>query len=98
MFKSRKATGGTIGGKSGLQSKIAHTTIIPALGNRDLKLLQDLITAEKSVVSSLLRLSTDYGKAAEALRIWGQGEGDDLGVSTFRLSFILGCLTAHWPP
>ncbi|KAF9505923.1 hypothetical protein BS47DRAFT_486184 [Hydnum rufescens UP504] len=78
MFKSLKSTGGA-GGKSGLQSKIAHTTIIPALGNRDLKLLQDFITAEKSVVSSLQRLSADYGKAAEALRIWGHGEGDDLG-------------------
>lgn len=33
-----------------VSNKIAHTAILP-LGNKDLRLLQDLITAEKSVVS-----------------------------------------------
>lgn len=81
-------------------AKIAHNTTIPALAgtNPDLRPLQDLITAEKSVLVScvtsnkglrsgteppfrrLQRLSTDLAKASEALRIWGQGEGDDLGV------------------
>ncbi|KAG8911393.1 hypothetical protein FRC01_005734 [Tulasnella sp. 417] len=32
--------------------QLAHTTMLPALGNQDLKLLQDLITAEKSVILS----------------------------------------------
>ena len=72
MFKSRKS--------GGLQSKIAHTTILPALGNKDLRTLQDFITAEKGIVSGLQRLATDWGKAADALRTWGVGEGDDLGV------------------
>ncbi|KAF5367286.1 hypothetical protein D9615_010459 [Tricholomella constricta] len=31
------------------------------------------------VLISLQKLSTDFAKAAEALRIWGSGEGDDLG-------------------
>lgn len=81
-------------------TKIAHNTTIPALAgtNPDLRPLQDLITAEKTLLVScvtlngvlpadteplffrLQRLSTDLTKASEALRIWGQGEGDDLGV------------------
>lgn len=32
-------------------------------------------------IPSLQNLSGEFGKAAEALRVWGAGEGDDLGVS-----------------
>ena len=91
--------------------KIAHNTTIPGLaGKQDLRSLQDLITAEKTVLNSyvilafqirllgsrerrLQRLSTDFARAAEALRIWGQGEGDDLGVRAFLypLSTLLMC-------
>ncbi|KAK2467644.1 hypothetical protein APHAL10511_000499 [Amanita phalloides] len=61
-------------------TKIAHNSTIPALaGNSDLRPLQDLITAEKAVLVSLQRLSSDVAKASEALRLWGLGEGDDLG-------------------
>ena len=84
-------------------TKIAHNSTLPALaGNKDLRPLQDLITAEKAVIvssvfcsyhgtlngfqdfiySRLQRLSIDYAKASEALRIWGSGEGEDLGVRT----------------
>ncbi|KAJ4471984.1 hypothetical protein J3R30DRAFT_3522422 [Lentinula aciculospora] len=60
-------------------TKIAHNSTIPSLGtNKDLRPLQDVITAEKSVLISLQKLSVDIGKAAEALRIWGSGEGEDL--------------------
>lgn len=80
-------------------TKIAHNSTIPALavGNRDLRPLQDLITAEKSVLVSLQRLSTDLTKASEALKAWGQGEGDDLGdvltASTTLLSHFSAALT-----
>ncbi|KAG6830787.1 hypothetical protein H0H87_007040 [Tephrocybe sp. NHM501043] len=61
-------------------TKLAHNSTIPALGgNNDLKPLQDLILAEKQVLTSLQKLSSDLAKSAEALRIWGSGEGDDLG-------------------
>ncbi|KAG6835375.1 hypothetical protein H0H93_002039, partial [Arthromyces matolae] len=61
-------------------NKLAHNSTLPSLGgNNDLKPLQDLILAEKQVLTSLQKLSTDVAKAAEALRIWGSGEGDDLG-------------------
>ncbi|KAG9043388.1 hypothetical protein FS837_009674 [Tulasnella sp. UAMH 9824] len=65
--------------RSTLSKQIAHTTILPALGNKDLKLLQDLITAEKFAVSSSQKLADDWAKAADALKAWGAGEGDDLG-------------------
>ncbi|KAG8898079.1 hypothetical protein FRC00_003382, partial [Tulasnella sp. 408] len=65
--------------RSTFSKQIAHTTILPALGNKDLKLLQDLITAEKFAVSSSQKLADDWAKAADALKAWGAGEGDDLG-------------------
>ncbi|KAL1701001.1 hypothetical protein EV121DRAFT_282961 [Schizophyllum commune] len=66
-------------------TKIAHNTTIPALaGNKDLRPLQDLIHAEKSVLISLQKLSVDINKAAEALRNWGATEGEDLSVRRSR--------------
>ncbi|KAH9941303.1 uncharacterized protein BXZ73DRAFT_42005 [Epithele typhae] len=63
--------------------KIAHNTTMPGIpglaGKQDLRALQDLITAEKTVLTSLQRLSVDFARASDALRMWGQGEGDDLG-------------------
>ncbi|CDO70616.1 hypothetical protein BN946_scf184748.g13 [Trametes cinnabarina] len=62
--------------------KLAHNTTVPGLpglsAKQDLRALQDLITAEKGIMNSLQRLSADFTKAAEALKIWGLGEGDDL--------------------
>lgn len=60
-------------------AKIAHNSTIPALaGNSDLRQFQDLINAEKVVLVSIQRLGVDITKAAESLRAWGVGEGDDL--------------------
>ncbi|TFY52727.1 hypothetical protein EVJ58_g9852, partial [Rhodofomes roseus] len=69
--------------------KIAHNSTLPVLGgNKDLRALQDLITAEKAVLNSMQRLSADFAKASEALKTWGMGEGDDLGVSSL---FTIAC-------
>ncbi|KII85674.1 hypothetical protein PLICRDRAFT_56887 [Plicaturopsis crispa FD-325 SS-3] len=74
-------------------TKIAHNSTLPSLGgNKDLRPLQDLITAEKSVLVSLQKLSVDFAKAAEALRTWGTGEGDDLGDTLSASTAIL----THW--
>ncbi|KAJ8593333.1 hypothetical protein M405DRAFT_609905 [Rhizopogon salebrosus TDB-379] len=63
-------------------TRIAHNSTIPALaGNSDLRQFQDLINAEKVVLVSVQRLGVDLTKAAESLRTWGVGEGDDLAVS-----------------
>nr|VWO95973.1 MFS domain-containing protein [Ganoderma boninense] len=70
--------------------KIAHNTTVPGLaGKQDLRSLQDLITAEKAVLNSLQRLSADFARASEALRIWGQGEGDDLGDTLIASNALL---------
>ncbi|KAI0693927.1 hypothetical protein C8T65DRAFT_667425 [Cerioporus squamosus] len=62
--------------------KIAHNTTVPGLpglgSKQDLRALQDLITSEKAVLNSLQKLSVDFARASDALRVWGQGEGDDL--------------------
>lgn len=61
--------------------KIAHSSTIPVpalIGNEELRPLQDLIAAEKTVLASLQRLSLDFAKAADAMRTWAISEEDDL--------------------
>ncbi|KAF5390478.1 hypothetical protein D9757_005266 [Collybiopsis confluens] len=81
-------------------TKIAHNSTIPSLaGNKDLRPLQDLITAEKAVLVASQKLSLEFGKAAEALRIWGSGEGEDLldtlSASTNLLNQFAGSLANY---
>ncbi|KAG1874913.1 hypothetical protein F4604DRAFT_1762928 [Suillus subluteus] len=81
-------------------AKIAHNSTIPALaGNSDLRQFQDLINAEKVVLVSIQRLGVDITKAAESLRTWGVGEGDDLadilGTSTTLLVNFAAALSAY---
>ncbi|KAL0959001.1 hypothetical protein HGRIS_014314 [Hohenbuehelia grisea] len=87
-------------------TKIAHNSTLPALaGNKELRPLQDLITSEKVVMAALQNYSNDFAKAADALRAWGVGEGDDLGdtlshCSTLLLAFSTALHTyanAHTP-
>ncbi|KAG1898269.1 uncharacterized protein F5891DRAFT_1043981 [Suillus fuscotomentosus] len=81
-------------------AKIAHNSTIPALaGNSDLRQFQDLINAEKVVLVSTQRLGVDITKAAESLRAWGVGEGDDLAdilsASTTLLVNFAAALSAY---
>lgn len=52
--------------------KFAHSTLPVLGGNKDLRLLQELITAEKAVLQSIERLSEDIYKASECLSAWGE--------------------------
>ncbi|KAG8856250.1 hypothetical protein FRB96_006562 [Tulasnella sp. 330] len=81
------------GGMRSVSKQIAHTTILP-LGNKDLRLLQDLISAEKNVVGSLTKLADDLAKASEALKQWGLGEGEDLGDILSASREILICVSS----
>ncbi|KAF7305123.1 hypothetical protein MKEN_01227500 [Mycena kentingensis (nom. inval.)] len=77
--------------------QIAHNSTLPSLqlgGNKDLKPLQDLITAEKSVLVSLQKLSVDLTRASELLRSWGAGEGEDLGDILGASATVLGHYSA----
>jgi hypothetical protein len=42
--------------------------------------LSPVIRTRAHPVSSLQRLASDYDRAAEAMRVWGSGEGEDLSV------------------
>ncbi|KAG1732898.1 uncharacterized protein EDB91DRAFT_1150932 [Suillus paluster] len=82
--------------------KIAHSSSIPVpalIGNEELRPLQDLIAAEKTVLTSLQRLSSDFSKAADAMRTWAVSEGDDLSdiLSSSRtlLAHFAGALTHY---
>ncbi|KIK63463.1 hypothetical protein GYMLUDRAFT_163229 [Collybiopsis luxurians FD-317 M1] len=62
-------------------TKLAHSSTLPSLGNKELKPLQDLIIAEKTVLNSLQKLSTDFTKAADTLKVWASNEGEELEVN-----------------
>ncbi|KAG8926544.1 hypothetical protein FRC02_008809 [Tulasnella sp. 418] len=64
-------------GMRSMSAQLTPSTILP-LGGQDLKTLRDMIAAEKCLISSFHRVSQDFGKSAEALKLWGSGEGDDL--------------------
>ncbi|KAK0564383.1 hypothetical protein OC861_004323 [Tilletia horrida] len=58
---------------------LAHNTVAPSLlGNRDLKLLQSVITTDKELVKTQTRVGSDFKDAADALKDWGESEGPDL--------------------
>ncbi|KAJ3917143.1 hypothetical protein F5877DRAFT_15383, partial [Lentinula edodes] len=59
-------------------TKLAHSTTLPVLGNKELKPLQDLIIAEKTVLVSLQKLSSDLSKASDILKVWASNEGEEL--------------------
>ncbi|KAF5364871.1 hypothetical protein D9757_013046 [Collybiopsis confluens] len=59
-------------------TKLAHNSTLPVLGNRGLKPLQDLISAEKTVLLSLQKLGTDFTKASDTLKVWASNEGEEL--------------------
>ncbi|KAK0528131.1 hypothetical protein OC842_004654 [Tilletia horrida] len=68
---------------------LAHNTVAPTLlGNRDLKLLQSIITTEKEFVKSHTRAGADFKETADALKGWADAEGPDLGDALGKLSTL----------
>lgn len=63
------------------KQQIAHTSMIPSLGNRDLRALQDIINSEKAFIKSNVSSAQSWHANADALKAWGEGEGEDLAVS-----------------
>ncbi|WVQ95191.1 hypothetical protein IAU59_002285 [Kwoniella sp. CBS 9459] len=95
----RESHGGSGGGVAfdGLGKKLkgsfAHQSLLPALGNKDLRALQDIITAEKGVLQMSEKLAVDTQKAASALPPYGIQEGPDLQDILTQSSTLLGQLT-----
>ncbi|KAA1087489.1 hypothetical protein PGT21_032512 [Puccinia graminis f. sp. tritici] len=76
---------------SDAKARIQHTNKL-SLAPKDIKNLAEIISTEKSVLSTSSKLSVDYRKAAEALKEWGLNEGDDLADILPKLSILLGHL------
>ncbi|KDN53145.1 hypothetical protein K437DRAFT_271928 [Tilletiaria anomala UBC 951] len=61
------------------QQQIAHNTVAPSLmGNSDLKSLQAVITSEKEFMKNNSKTGADFGKNVEAIKNWGNEQGEDL--------------------
>ncbi|EKD02677.1 hypothetical protein A1Q2_02907 [Trichosporon asahii var. asahii CBS 8904] len=70
---------GTLGGIGNkLGKKVAHTSLLPALGNQDLRALQDVISSEKDVLKASEKMAQETASAASKLAPYGQSEGPDL--------------------
>lgn len=70
------------------QQHVAHTSKLPALGNQDLRQLQDVITSEKNFVQSNTKAATDFKKNAEAVKTWSAEEGPDLNDVVGKVSLL----------
>ncbi|WVF67615.1 hypothetical protein IAT40_002373 [Kwoniella sp. CBS 6097] len=76
-----------------LKGSFAHQSLLPGLGNKDMRALQDIITAEKGVLQMSEKLAVDTSKAASALPAYGIQEGPDLQDILTQSSTLLGQLT-----
>lgn len=76
---------------SDARAKLQHNNRV-SFAPRDLKALAELISTEKNVVNAVNRLSVEDRKAADALKDWGVGEGDDLADVLSKLGGLFGHL------
>ncbi|KAJ1570442.1 hypothetical protein NDA11_000758 [Ustilago hordei] len=70
------------------QQHVAHTSKLPALGNQDLRQLQDVITSEKSFIQSNTKAATDFKKNAESIKAWSSEQGPDLNDVVGKVSLL----------
>ncbi|SPO30494.1 related to LSP1 - primary component of eisosomes [Ustilago trichophora] len=70
------------------QQHVAHTSKLPALGNQDLRQLQDVITSEKNFIQSNTKAATDFKKNAESIKAWSAEEGPDLNDVVGKVSLL----------
>lgn len=77
-----------------LADLVLHSSQIPGMGNKDLRLLQTLINDEKSVLTSHDRLAKDTSAASTSLAAWGNSEGQDLSDVLTKAGEMLGLLVS----
>ncbi|SNX87784.1 related to LSP1 - primary component of eisosomes [Melanopsichium pennsylvanicum] len=70
------------------QQHVAHTSKLPALGNQDLRQLQDVITSEKNFIQSNTKAANDFKKNAEAIKAWSAEQGADLNDVVGKVSLL----------
>ncbi|WWC63574.1 uncharacterized protein I303_106178 [Kwoniella dejecticola CBS 10117] len=76
-----------------LKGTLAHQSILPGLGNKDMRALQDIITTEKGVMQMAEKLAADNQKASASLPPYGVQEGPDLQDILTQSSNLLSQLT-----
>ncbi|OCF57747.1 hypothetical protein L486_05212 [Kwoniella mangroviensis CBS 10435] len=76
-----------------LKGTLAHQSILPGLGNKDMRALQDIITTEKGVMQMAEKLAVETQRASTALPPYGVQEGPDLQDILTQSSNLLGQLT-----
>ncbi len=76
------------------QQHVAHTSKLPALGNQDLRQLQDIIISEKNFIQSNTKAAADFKKNAEAIKAWSAEEGPDLNDVVGKVSLLYDHYTA----
>ncbi|WWD19293.1 hypothetical protein CI109_103751 [Kwoniella shandongensis] len=76
-----------------LKGSLAHQSLLPALGNKDVRALQDIIASEKGVLQMAEKLAIENQKAASCLSPYGIQEGPDMQDILTQSSTLLGQLT-----
>lgn len=76
-----------------LKGSLAHNNLLPALGHKDLRALQDIISSEKGVLQMFEKLAAETNKASSSLPPYGTQEGPDLQDILTQSSKLLSKLT-----
>ncbi|WVQ79699.1 hypothetical protein IAT38_001799 [Cryptococcus sp. DSM 104549] len=76
-----------------LKGSLAHQHLLPALGNKDVRALQDIISTEKGVLQMTEKLALETQKASACLPTYGIQEGPDLQDILAQSSSLLNHLT-----
>ncbi|WRT68663.1 uncharacterized protein IL334_005642 [Kwoniella shivajii] len=76
-----------------LKGTLAHQSILPGLGNKDMRALQDIIATEKGVLQVAEKLAIETQKASNSLQPYGIQEGPDLQDILTQSSTLLNHLT-----
>ncbi|WWC90445.1 uncharacterized protein L201_005380 [Kwoniella dendrophila CBS 6074] len=96
-YTDDESHGGNGAGFDGLGKKLkgtlAHQSILPGLGNKDMRALQDIISLEKGVMQTAEKLAAETQKASSALPPYGVQEGPDLQDILTQSSNLLNQLT-----
>ncbi|KAK8854570.1 hypothetical protein IAR55_003309 [Kwoniella newhampshirensis] len=76
-----------------LKGSLAHQSLVPGFGNKDVRALQDIIASEKGVLQTAEKLAIETQKAASCLPAYGIQEGPDMQDILTQSSTLLGQLT-----
>nr|ODN91970.1 hypothetical protein L203_01226 [Cryptococcus depauperatus CBS 7841] len=77
-----------------LKGSLAHQNLLPQLGHKDLRALQDIIASEKGMMQMVEKLAVENQKASASLSPYGIQEGPDLQDILTQSSALLNHLNS----